>query len=64
MAAWAGQSWAGEGGKMDQASSEFEPKPSWAAWKIEKLFEFLFSSFEFETKVKIQIKYIFKFKQV
>jgi hypothetical protein len=26
--------------------------------KIEKLLEFLFSSFEFETKVKIQIKYI------
>jgi hypothetical protein len=31
MAAWAGRSWAGEGGKMDQASSEFGPKPSWAA---------------------------------
>jgi hypothetical protein len=34
-------------------------KRVWATWKIEKLLEFLFSSFEFETKVKIQIKYIF-----
>jgi hypothetical protein len=64
MAAWVEKNWAGEGGKMDQASREFGPKPIWAAWKIEKLLEFLFSSFEFETKVKIQIKYIFKFKQV
>jgi hypothetical protein len=31
MAAWVGRSWAGEGGKMDQASREFGPKPIWAA---------------------------------
>jgi hypothetical protein len=37
----------------------------WAEENMKKMFlEFLFSSFEFETKVKIQIKYIFKFKQV
>jgi hypothetical protein len=35
------------------------PKPIWAAWKIEKLLEFVFSSFEFASKVKIEIKYIF-----
>jgi hypothetical protein len=28
---WGGRSWAGEGGKMDQASREFGPKPIWAA---------------------------------
>jgi hypothetical protein len=27
---WVGRSWAGEGGKMDQASREFGPKPIWA----------------------------------
>jgi hypothetical protein len=31
MAAWAGRSWTGEGGKMDQASREFGPKPILAA---------------------------------
>jgi hypothetical protein len=31
MVAWAGRSWAGEGGKMDQASREFGPKSIWAA---------------------------------
>jgi hypothetical protein len=37
----------------------------WAEENMKEMFlEFLFSSFEFETKVKIQIKYIFKFKQV
>jgi hypothetical protein len=25
------KNWAGEGGKMDQASREFGPKPIWAA---------------------------------
>jgi hypothetical protein len=28
---WVGRSWAGEGGKMDQASREFGPKQIWAA---------------------------------
>jgi hypothetical protein len=28
---WVGRSWAGEGGKMDQASREFGLKPIWAA---------------------------------
>jgi hypothetical protein len=28
---WARRSWASEGGKMDQASREFGPKPIWAA---------------------------------
>jgi hypothetical protein len=32
-------------------------------WEIEKVFEFLAAAFEFETKVWIQIKSIFKFKQ-
>jgi hypothetical protein len=37
----------------------------WAEENMKKMvLEFLFSSFEFETKVEIQIKYIFKFKQV
>jgi hypothetical protein len=31
--------------------------------KLEKVSQFLFSRFNFETKVWIQIKYIFKFKQ-
>jgi hypothetical protein len=37
----------------------------WAEENMNKmLLEFSFNSFEFETKVKIQIRYIFKFKQV